>query len=287
MKMSGRWIAALSLVVVTGTAVLAEVSTDPVGGGFLILGITEDSDPIGVAAWQPFREIPAERILNPDGYLRGDGTPDIARKPMNGWPIAVWAYNAGGDHDIAFAEWTGMAWSATEFLTAGTDDDLDPRVFVESDGTVRVVWWTDGTVDRVFLATRHPGSSLWDMPVEVVAGGRRPSVAVLEGVLRVAYERDSTVPGMTQDVVVVLQEFSGTFTEELVASTDRTDRLDPALHAMQGQLWLDWKQGPGIFGCAEFSQSGWGVVEEPPWLSPSWVGVEETRKAIQRQVLGN
>lgn len=243
------------------SVVRAEVSVDLQSGqlvGILVMGsITEDPDPIGIAAWQVFRPLPQNQILNPSGYLRGDGTPDIARK-TNGWPIAVWSYNAGGDHDIAISEWDGEEWGIVEFLTTGTDDDLEPRVFVEDDGTAHVVWWTDGAADRVFLATRHPASSLWELPVEVVTGGRRPSVAVFDGVLRVAYERDSTVPGMAQDVIVVRHEPGDSFIEEFTASTNRGDRLDPVLHALQGQLWLDWKQASEVFGCTEYGVSGWG-----------------------------
>lgn len=285
-----------AVLLVASLAAHGEVSTDTHQGtvGTIIMGvITDDSDPISVT-WQPFRPIPPERILNPSGHDRGDGRADLAYTtigddpdPTGYWPIGVWAYNTGTDHDVAFAEWTGAAWSPIEFLTAGIDDDLDPRIFVEPDGTVHVVWWTDAALDRIFLATRAAGSSAWEMPVEVASGGRRPSVAVFDGALRVSCERQSSVPAMAQDVVVLRQEAGGSFAEEFVTSTTRTERLDAVLHATSVKLWLDWKHGAQVFGCAEYDQGAWGSVGQAGWPDPSWVGVEGTRKAIQAQVVGN
>jgi hypothetical protein len=289
-----RGVVVSATLLISGLAVRAEVSTDPGQGGLQVLvmafNTTDDPDPIGLM-WQPFRAIPPESMLNPSGYVRGDGRPDLAFKtgsedpdgvPVS--PVVVWAYNAGGDRDIAIAEWGQTAWGAIEFLTAGAEDDLDPRIFIEEDGTTHVVWWTGGAVDRVFLVTRLAASSVWTAPLELVAGGRRPSVAVFEGALRVAFERDSAVPGMAQDVVIFRREAAGSFVEELSTPTARTEPLDAKLHSRAGKLWLDWKQGEQVFGCTEY-EGAWGAVEQPVWPDPSWVGVEETRRTIESQVL--
>jgi hypothetical protein len=281
------------VLLLVAVAVRAEVSTDPTPGGVntLTMGIVDDSDPISVM-WQPFRSIPPERILNASGHARGDGRPDLAFKaitddpePVPGWPVVVWAYDAGADHDIAIAEWVGAEWGPIEFLTAGVDDDLDPRVFIEDDGTTHVVWWTDGVADKVFLLTRSPASPSWNDLLEVTAAGRRPSVAVFGGELRVAFERDSTVQGMAQDVVILRREIAGTFSEEFATSTSRTQPLDAVLHTRAGKLWVDWKQGYQVFGCAKHELGAWGPVEQPVWPDPTWIGVEETRRVIEGQVL--
>ena len=151
--------------------------------------------------------------------------------------MAVWAYNAGGDFDIAFSEWDGTEWTATDFLTASTDDERDPRLFVEPDGTVHVVWWAPGPSERVCLATRETGSSTWGLPVEVTSGtenGRRPSVTVFNGELSVAYERGSATPGMVQDVVIATRQPGRGFVFETIGATARTEALDVVLHAEQG-----------------------------------------------------
>ena len=271
----------------TGVA-LAEVSVDPHGPlvNTIIMGsVVDDPDPIGI--WLQYRDHPPSQVLNASGHARGDGRPDIRFK-TNTYPVAVWAYNAGTDHDIAFSEWDGNVWAPTEFLTVGTDDELDPRVAVEDDGTVHVVWWTTGGTHKVYLATRPAGSAVWDAPVLVTGAGeegRRPAVAVDAGGLRVAYERGSALPGMAQDIVVATRQPGGSFTFEVVGSTIRTDRLDVMIHQLQDHLWLDWKHEADEFGCVEWQGSGWSPIGPESWDDPSWVGVESVRKLIQNRVL--
>jgi hypothetical protein len=261
----------------------AEVAVGP--SGTVVLGIiTEDPNPIGV--WLQYRPVPSEQVLNADGHLRGDGPPDLAWK-ADSRPAAVWAYNAGSDFDIAFAEWDGAAWTATEFLTTSTQDERNPRLFIESDGTMHVVWWTQG--EEVYLSTRGAGSSVWDGPVPVTTGGetgRRPAVAVSGGELFVAYECPSAAAGMLQDVRAAMRQPNGTFNFETVGSTLRTGPLDVVLHAEQGHVWADWKHEVDEFGFAErVAGDGWSDGAAQPWTDPSWVGVEGTRRVIRSLVL--
>jgi len=274
-------------------AALAEVSTDPLGttvSTLTIAAIGDDPNPLGI--WLQYRVSLAHgQILNGSGHLRDDNRPDIAYPSLVddpdpiGRPVAVWAYNAGADHDIAFSEWNSGTWGPTEFLTADAGDDLDPRIFAAPDGTLHAVWWTDGAVDRVYWSTRPPGFA-WEAPVEVVSSGRRPAVAAFAGTLHIAYERDSLAAGMAQDVVALRREAGGSFTEEFVASTTRVTPLDPVQHATAVKLWLDWKHTGQVFGCAERGPAAWGGVAFVSWPDPSWLGVEETRKVVRRLVLG-
>ncbi len=264
----------------------AEISVDPTGT--IILGtIIEGPDPVGI--WIQYRPVGANQVLNPSGDARGDGRPDIVFKTVvdDGDPVGTWAYNAGTDHDIAFSEWDGTAWTAIEFLTSSTSDEVDPRVFVDIDGTVHVAWWVAGT-EKVYVATRPAGTTMWDPPVLVTGGsetGRRPSVSVFAGELKVTYERTSSVGGMAQDVVVATKQGNGSFVLELVGSTVRTDPLDIMAHVADGHLWLDWKHEASEFGCAEYVGSSWTAIVPEPWPDPSWVGVEEVRKMIRKEVL--
>jgi hypothetical protein len=119
----------------------------------------------------------------------------------------------------------------------------------------------------------------------VTSAGRRPTVAVHGGVLRVAWERASTVPEMAQEVVVARQEPGGAFVIETTISTARSQRRDPVLHARDGRLWLDWKHGADVFGYVRYDQGGWSAIDAPTWPDPSWVGVEAKRKEIAAQIL--
>ena len=278
------------LILTSGASItLAEVASERDGG--IILGIiTEDSDPIGI--WLQIRPNIGGRTLNPGGDIRGDGNPDILTPSIieDTDPVGTWAYNTGTDHDIAFSEWNGTAWTPTVFLTSSLDDELDPRVAVETDGTIHIVWWNADT-SKIYLATRPAGGTVWSMPQAVTTPGeisRRPSVTVDTDGIHVAYERDSAVPLMAQDVVVATSTDGGnSFVPQLVGSTARTDKLGIMIHSSFGTRWIEWMQDGLSFGCSEWQTSAWTPVVTESWTDPSWIGVEDVRKRIMTQVLAD
>ena len=161
----------LLLLLGTSVSIRAEVSCDPPGNSpdNLFLGIiVDDPDPVGL--WKQYRyNIPPEYILNPGGDDREDGVPHVVYT-ASAWPVAAWSWETGSDGDIAYAEWNGSAWSPTEFLTEGFEDELDPHVTLEPDGTVHVVWWVDGPTEEVWMRTRPAGGSVWNPPIHVTDG---------------------------------------------------------------------------------------------------------------------
>ena len=249
-----------------------------------ILGIAvEDPEPFNTV-WDPLNPIDPGRVtLNADGGSRLDGIPDLW---FDGTQAAVWAYQKPGDRDIAFAEWNGSAWSSIEFLTTGSADELDPRIFVRPDGTVYVTYWTGS--GAVYLTSRDAQTLQWSTP-ELISGvgeiARRPSVAVDDsGVVWVAYERVSSEPGMARDVVVT-QDGSGSFAAELVASTSLDDQLDPVVHSIGGVTWVDWIHQSAALGCRERMDGSWSVLVTTPRTDTSWIGTEMLRRDIQLEVL--
>ncbi|ANM29137.1 hypothetical protein ABI59_05300 [Acidobacteria bacterium Mor1] len=235
--------------------------------------VVEDPDPIGI--WIQYRaHLPSGNTLNASGDARGDGTPHIVH--YGGNPLVAWAWNNGPDHDIAFSEWDGSQWM------------VHPQLFVEADGTLHATWCEFGPQDRVWMSTRSSTTQIWSNPTKVTDAGEsgcRPSVAVFGDDLYVAYERDSTEPGMAQDIVVAKSVPGGPFTKELVASTPRTDRLDPVLHVQGSFFWVDWMQGAGMFGCSEDDSGTWTTAEQIAWTDESCIGVESVRREIRRMVV--
>ncbi|MCP3977852.1 MAG: hypothetical protein GY716_00785 [bacterium] len=251
----------------------------------LILGhITDDPNPVGV--WTLHRAVPLGRTLNPDGDVRIDGRPDVFIRADSG-PTAVWSYNAGTDGDIAFSEWDGTQWTVTEFLTSSATNDLDPRLFVEPDGTVHVVWWT-GDTDDVFLATRPATTGAWGTPGLVTPGperGRRPSVVVSAGTILLTYERDSDAVGMAQEVVVATHTGGDTFDVEIVATTPNPGALESIIHAVAGKQWIDWIHGEQVLGCVEKDGPEWSPPFSQPANGSGWIGIEEVRREFRVGVL--
>jgi hypothetical protein len=280
-----RLVTSLFLLVLCVVPTRSEVSVNPHGErpNLIIFGsITDDPNPLGL--WSALRPVPDEGILNSDGDQRGDGRPDTAIDPTTGNPVVVWAYNLGTDYEIALARWTGSEWGSPRFLSAGPENDLDPRLFIRPGGFVHVVWWQDGPTPEVVLMNGMLGLDPWGPPITVTAGGetgRRPSVAVFDDKLHVAFERDSTVAGMAQDVVVAQQQTNGTFAFQVVASTTRSGPLDVVFHVGDDTVWLDWKQSDNEMGWAELEASGWTSPDPQTWPDDSWIGTEDTRALIR------
>jgi len=264
----------------------AEVSADTEQAvSLLILGITEGPDPIPQVIWEPVRDVDPGLFLNTDGAARGDGRPDAAIHPDTLWPHVVWAWEAGTDHDIAYTSWNGTGWDEHEFLTATVENDLDPRVFIASGGTIYVVWWVAGD-EQVWLSSRATGFSTWEEPEPVtglVDAGRRPSVTATGGVVRTAYERDASPAG--QEVVVATRIGEGVYDIEVVAITQSNKALTVILHDEAGIQWIDWRHSDGEFAFSVYVKGSWSSLTTLPWVDDSWARAEEVRRVIRGIVL--
>jgi hypothetical protein len=285
-----RSLAAVLMIAVSlalGVPSRAEVSAEIAGlsAYVVVVAIIEDPDPIPLIIWEPVRDIDPSRILNADGGPRGDGRPDADYDPIAGRPAVVWAFNAGVHHDIVFAEWLGDAWGSTSRITTGVENEIDPRIFIEDNGTAHVVWWVPGSPTPLRYVVRAAGSSTWSAPQALTppgASGRRPSVAIVGGELVVAYERNAA----GGQEVVVARRSGVAWSTTVVASTPRLEALDPVLHLENGTLWVDWKHAIGVVAYSRFGGT-WSAPAVVPWLDPSWFGEQDARALVRQAVLGN
>jgi hypothetical protein len=270
----------------------AEVSADPQSNVNTLLmepvGITDGADPVPAVGWQPYRPIPSSRVLNPAGAIRPDGRPDVAWR-ANGWPVVIWAYNNGSEHDVALAAWAASAWNELEYLTATPDDERDPRLFLGREGVLHATWWVRGGEPHVMLAARAAGDVVFGAAERVSPVGRaaaRPTVAEYQGSLWLAHELEPLDQAATTGEIVVLRRAPGeAFVVDHVFSVPRAAELDPLLHVQGSRLWLDWKHGADQFGWSSRQPSGWTAIGLAPWPDPSWVGIETARDAIAHAAL--
>ena len=290
-----RLAVAAALLLLGGVAV-AEVATQngnntTVDQTLLMDRITDDADPIPQLRWNVYRPVPNEQLLNPSGALRLDGRPDIVWHPATQFPYVVWAYNNQTDHDIAFSSWVGDGWAPTEFLTSGIEDELDPRVWVNPDGMVVVVWWVDGPDPNVMISALPTGSDAWIDPVQVDPPGehaRRPTVILADGVYWVAYERQpSTLDNTVQELVVRRYvDLAVGFVQEHSITVNRTGVLEPVLQTNGQTTWLSWMNSANQFGYSYLDQDGgWSAPEVEPWNDSTWVGVESMRRIVRTRVM--
>lgn len=283
------------LVAASTRSGLSEVSVRVVDGdcegAMIMMSITEDPDPVGVA-WKPHTHGPVNVIINPSGDPRGDLFPDLVFDPDDCVVQLVWPYNVGiGNYDIVYQKIAGGTPGPQELLSVGINKDLDPRIFVTDDGTVHATWWTDGySVDEVSLKLREPGSSAWEPTVSVTdpgENGMRPSVAVFDdGKIRVAYEREATSPGIAGEIVIATLQELGSFTKQVVAETAYSGRCDPILHVAGDRIWLDWRHAEDSLAYSIYEGQGWSAPAIFPLADSTWVGIAGTRRAIQRTALG-
>jgi hypothetical protein len=257
---------------------IALYAGDPDSGStYVVVGIIEGPDPIP-QAWDD--DGPTE--LNASTTVPVDRGPDVGFLPGTNYPVMVWADDRGSDRDIAFNEWDGNNWLATPvYLTAGLGDELDPRIHVQANGTLHVVWW-DST-DRVYLATRPAGSAVWSVPTPILEPARRPSIAVGGGRMLVAYERDSAA-GAGQDVVVAMQRLDGAWRVDAVATTPHTSRLDVRLHSDASRLWLRWTHADHLVAFSEYRDGQWVAPDDFPWFDRDGVAsssISNARSGLQ------
>lgn len=252
----------------------------------LILGIIENPDPIPQCHWIPLDADPDSPDTERNGH-RDDGRPVFEFNRITEKPFLTWAYDAGGDHDIAFNVWHKKNWrKKIEFVTSSTTDEVDPRLYVDDHNQAYITWWEDDPGSRIMVTKRSRNGKGWDAPIHV-ATGRRPSVTIWEGDVVVAYERDRA-QGPGQEIVFVRSSMTiGEFTPpEVVAVTTRTKQLDPIIHVRAGVMWIDWKQGDNAIAASVYQNGVWGTVTFSIWTDPSWVGELTVRHMIELQLTG-
>jgi hypothetical protein len=112
----------------------------------------------------------------------------------------------------------------------------------------------------------------------LVGAGRRPSVAVWQDDLVIAYERDR---GIVREIVFARSQMGGPFVASVVAVTSRTGRLDPIVHVRDGVMWIDWKHTDTALAYSNYQGVGWKAPQNVAWTDPSWLGELVVRHAIE------
>jgi hypothetical protein len=257
------------------------------------LGIIEGPDPIGFADCFSDAKVSVSGKVKTGSKTGADvppsssrsvhGRPDFGRNAQSGQPFMVWADRNANEHDIAFSAWVDSGWGRVEYLTSSFADEHDPRAFAAADGSVYVSWWTDGVTPQVHVSRRDPDTGSWTHGRQVAANASLPTIAVVDGRVWVAFERESEL-GL-RHVVVASESPSGEFVERIVAASDRKQSLDVELHLDEGRLWLDWKQSGREFGFAEWLDGRWSGVTTEPWVDHSWAGEQQSRRRIRDGLL--
>ena len=211
---------------------------------YVLAQITDDSDPWG-GAWKRLSYDFNRAVLNPEGFTNGDGTPSLELL-SDGRVLVAWARNSAQGYDVVASVHTTAGWSPVQVIADSTDDEVDPALAVEPNGTVHVVYTVLGQQaqeSRVVYRQAPPSLAAWSAEVPVSAPGelaRRPSAAWDGQTLRVAYEIDTFGLGQTPRSVAAARLEAGAFEGEVVAVSSFVGDLAPRMHCTASRVWIDW-----------------------------------------------
>lgn len=208
-----------------------------------ILGIIDESDPVG-AVWTPYHNSSARyTVLNPTGWLNEDGPPSILWHPDTKTAIVAWAQKNPDGYDVVVSQHQSTGWTTPQKIAASIPYELDPYLFLDRDGRVHVVYWVEDE-GTMWVEHCHAPADLsqWSDPQRVSAQGERASrpAGVYHGdLLFVAYEVETFAALGGKDVVLA-QWVDGAFHYEVLATPPSNGPLWARPHSEAGRLWVDW-----------------------------------------------
>ena len=208
---------------------------------YILAQITDDSDPWG-GAWKRFSYDFSRAVLNPEGFANGDGRPALQVLP-DGRVLVAWARNSAQGFDVVVSLNTTAGWSTTQVIAATLDQEVDPALAVEPDGTVHLVYTVVGAESKVVHRQAEADLSAWSQETRVSAPGQlaRHATAAWDGaVLRVAYEVDDFGVGQTPRSLAVATFDGAAFVGEVVGISTFSGELAPRIHHDAGRVWMDW-----------------------------------------------
>jgi hypothetical protein len=211
---------------------------------YVLAQITDDSDPWG-GAWKRLTYELDRTVLNPEGFLNGDGTPSLEVLP-DGRVVAAWARNSAAGYDVVASVHAAAGWSAVQVIADSTESEVDPSLAVEPDGTVHVVYTVQdqqAQESRVVHRQAPADLSAWSAEVLVSQPGevaRRPSAGWDGQALRVGYEVDPFGLGQTPRSIAAARLEGGAFEGEIVAVSTFAGDLAPRIHCTSSRVWIDW-----------------------------------------------
>jgi hypothetical protein len=248
----------------------------------LILGITEGPDPIPQVHWRSYHAV-HELVTNDDRVYGNAGRPDVSGTADQ--RVVVWAWQIGGDRDVAISRWDGEDWTAEGLVTNSPADQIEPRAFVAAAGTIHVVWWIQGEPGESPYVVHTQGDGIdWSVERTVTEEGRRPSIVAHKNSLLVVFERSA---GLGQDIIIAVQDGAGDFKTLWGWNVDRVEPLDAVLHVEGDTLWVDWKHSSSEIGYSIWINEGWTPPATVPWTDPSWSGEMSARALVHEAIFGS
>ena len=251
-----------------------------------------DPDPF-LPSWMVLMNFEPEYVLNSGGAQAGDGPPYFGFAPQMAVPpppSISWAKKVSpGNHDPVYAQFVNGAWTAPVVVSSDPGDDLDPQMWVGSEGTVHVTWWragADGAGGEVLYASRPAGAGSFSTEEVVSLPGEKARNSTMRllpsGEVLVGYETD---PVNGQKTVVVASKANpmAAFQPVVVTSTPFVETAAPEVKEASGHKWTTWVDIGNRVGYSEMLNGQWTAPSFEPITGPG--GEAQARMAVQSRIL--
>jgi hypothetical protein len=243
---------------------------------YILNDISEDPTPVS-QVWRKFGSIDLLRpVLNANGDDNGDGPPSLVSDAGSGLVVAAWARNSANGFDVVVSRFANGAWTAPAVVVGSTENEFDPMLVLDPNGSIHMFYWVDSATPKVFHVVAPADLSSWSAPQQVSQFGPpacRPAGAFHDGVLRVAYEVHNLGTGHAPRQVVLARLDNGVFTPEVIADTNNLGSIFPQVHSQSGHFWVDWVDAEDGTGGGELAwvrlnaQGQWEAIRYEPFAN--------------------
>ncbi|ANM30648.1 hypothetical protein ABI59_15295 [Acidobacteria bacterium Mor1] len=190
-----------------------------------------------------------------------------------------------GDYEIRHVIDLGQGNYETTYLTANGDDELEPRIVIESDGTVRIVYWRDLTTPDALVVSYDPVAESWsaERTLNGSAGGKAPELAYDGTDSWFVFETGESA-GSSVDVGIIAEEPDPINTVRL-GTNDGSTAADPIIVAESGSLWVTWVDDGTYVAWSEYDSANdsWSTAQLEDYSADD---VSSARARIRDDVLG-
>lgn len=280
LRSSIRIVASVLLLLSAPVAAEVGVVRDLAQGGsargpYELRAIIDDGDPVGRTIWRTYNVSSGDRyILNPDGETNGDGRPSALFNTFSDLPVVAWAKSSAGGFDVVVSRFVDDAWTDPLVLAedATVAESADPVLLMDpADGTTHLLYWIDDPWPRVMHRQAPADLSSWSAPQQISQPGEvavRPAATLHQGALHVVYEVHTSLLGGTPRQIVLARDVGGTYSSEVIGTTDLADPNRPQVHSARGILWVEWVDVTGQIAWSRQSLPGsWDPIESEPFAT--------------------
>lgn len=218
--------------------------------------------------------------------MSGD-PPDSKLNPGTGYIETVDSVWGGSRYDVRHTLDKEGQPSESGWVSTNTDDDLGPRIEIDSADDTWVVWWRDKTTDEVWFRSRDVSTGDWGNERRASSStesSRNPEIVHDGTDTWVVFEFDDS--GDTGiGVLAIVDEPAPMGSRKKLATAIYTGSVDARIHYESSHLWVSWVDDSDDVGWSEwdYTSESWSSTDYEDYSADS---VSDARGRIRTDILG-